>query len=253
MLRGLFLDLSGVLYEGSQPLPGAVDAVRQLQQSSLQLRFVTNTARKNRQQILADLAVMGFAIEPEQLFTAPAAAASWVREHKRHPFLLVHPDIRCEFDPPSGGEPDAVVIGDAENDLNYQQLDIAFRLLMEGAPLIAIGDNRYFKSDGKLHLDAGPFVRALEYAAGVDAIVTGKPSAAFFQQVLSDTGLKAEEVMMVGDDVFGDVEGALKAGLQACLVRTGKYRAGDEKRIAGEFQVRGSLTDWVATEDVSRF
>lgn len=245
MLRGLFLDLSGVLYEGSQPLPGAVDAVRRLQQSPLQLRFVTNTSRKNRQQILADLASMGFAIEPEQLFTAPAAAASWVREHKRHPLLLVHPDIRCEFGPPSKAEPDAVVIGDAENDLNYQQLDIAFRLLMAGAPLIAIGDNRYFKADGKLHLDAGPFVRALEYAADVEAIVTGKPSAAFFQQVLNGTGLKAEQVMMVGDDVFGDVEGALKAGLQACLVETGKYRAGDEKRIAGRFSTHQSLANLV--------
>lgn len=245
MLRGLFLDLSGVLYEGSQPLPGAVDAVRQLQQSSLQLRFVTNTSRKNRQQILADLAAMGFAIEPEQLFTAPAAAASWVREHKRNPFLLVHPDIRCEFDPTSEAEPDVVVIGDAENDLNYQQLDIAFRLLMEGAPLIAIGDNRYFKAEGKLHLDAGPFVRALEYAAGVKAIVTGKPSVAFFQQVLSDTGLHTGDVMMVGDDVFGDIEGALKAGLQACLVKTGKYRIADEKRITGKFSVHHSLAHLV--------
>lgn len=242
MLRGLFLDLSGVLYEGSQPLPGAIDAVRQLQQSSLQLRFVTNTSRKNRQQILADLAAMGFTIEAGQLFTAPAAAASWVREHKRNPFLLVHPDIRCEFNPGSGSKPDAVVIGDAENDLNYQQLDIAFRLLMDGAPLIAIGDNRYFKSDGKLHLDAGPFVRALEYAAGVEAIVTGKPATTFFQQVLSDTGLNGAEVMMVGDDVLGDVEGALKAGLQACLVTTGKYRAGDEQRIAGKFSIHHSLT-----------
>lgn len=245
MLRGLFLDLSGVLYEGSEPLPGAVDAVQQLQQSSLQLRFVTNTSRKNRQQILGDLAAMGFAIEPRQLFTAPAAAASWVREHKRNPFLLVHPDIRCEFHQPSGAEPDAVVIGDAEDDLNYQQLDIAFRLLMEGAPLIAIGDNRYFKSDGKLHLDAGPFVRALEYAAGVEAIVTGKPSVSFFRQVLNDTGLQAGDVMMVGDDVLGDVEGALKAGLQACLLRTGKYRPDDENRIAGEFSVHHSLADLV--------
>lgn len=46
---------------------------------------------------------------------------------------------------------------------------------------------------------------------------------------------------MVGDDVFGDVEGALKAGLQACLVRTGKYQPGDEKRVEGSFQFQGSL------------
>ena len=51
--------------------------------------------------------------------------------------------------------------------------------------------------------------------------------------------------MMVGDDVFGDVEGALQAGLQACLVRTGKYRAGDEARISGEFRVVDSVVEAV--------
>jgi ribonucleotide monophosphatase NagD (HAD superfamily) len=37
---------------------------------------------------------------------------------------------------------------------------------------------------------------------------------------------------MVGDDAVADVEGALRAGLQGALLRTGKYRAGDEARIA---------------------
>ena len=46
---------------------------------------------------------------------------------------------------------------------------------------------------------------------------------------------------MVGDDVFGDVEGALQAGINACLVRTGKYRDGDEKRVSGDFQLVDSI------------
>src|SRR5690606_11536693 len=100
--------------------------------------------------------------------------------------------------------PTAVVVGDAEAQQNYTNLDAAFRLLMAGAPLVAIGDNRYFKLDGELHLDAGPFVKALEYAADTSAIITGKPAAAFFEQALQDTGLSPQQVMMVGDDVFGD-------------------------------------------------
>jgi ribonucleotide monophosphatase NagD (HAD superfamily) len=38
------------------------------------------------------------------------------------------------------------------------------------------------------------------------------------------------EVVMVGDDYAVDVDGALAAGLGAILVRTGKYRPGDERR-----------------------
>jgi ribonucleotide monophosphatase NagD (HAD superfamily) len=36
---------------------------------------------------------------------------------------------------------------------------------------------------------------------------------------------------MIGDDAASDVGGALAAGLRAILVRTGKYRPGDEQRI----------------------
>jgi len=59
----------------------------------------------------------------------------------------------------------------------------------------------------------------------------GKPASAFFQTAVTSTGFAAEEVLMVGDDAFADVEGALAAGLRACLVQTGKYTPGDEEKI----------------------
>lgn len=42
-----------------------------------------------------------------------------------------------------------------------------------------------------------------------------KPSREFFQAVLSGTGARAEEVLVVGDDLRNDVQGALNAGLRA--------------------------------------
>lgn len=240
-MKAVFLDLSGVLYEGTRPLPGALQAVERLQRSPLTLRFLTNTSRRNRHQILSDLHRMGFSLDPTQLFTAPAAAARWLKVQGLRPYLLVHPDIRVEFQELDQREPNAVVLGDAEEGLNYGALDAAFALLLTGAPLIAIADNRYFKADGRLHLDAGPFVRALEYAADIRAVVTGKPAPAFFREVLGDAGLCPADVLMVGDDIHGDVEGTLRAGLNAALVRTGKYRPGDEARIQGEFQVHDNL------------
>ncbi len=245
MLKGLFLDLSGVLYEGSRVLPGALEAVRRITDHGLTLRFVTNTSRRSRGRLLEDLHGMGFSLTPEQLFTAPLAAAGWVREQKLRPLLLVHPDILCDFAGLESTDPNVVVLGDAAEDLNYANLDRAFRLLIDGAPLLALGDNRYFKDEDGLHLDAGPFVRALEYAADTSARVTGKPARTFFEQVLADTGLNAGEVMMFGDDIHGDIEGALAAGLQACLIRAGKYRQGDEQRIHGQFEVADSLLAWV--------
>ena len=66
---------------------------------------------------------------------------------------------------------------------------------------------------------------ALEYAAGTTAAVAGKPSAAFFGAATGSLGLQAgPQVAMVGDDLWSDVEGAQRAGLQGWLVRTGKFR-----------------------------
>ena len=71
----------------------------------------------------------------------------------------------------------------------------------------------------------GPFVAALEYATAREAYVVGKPSGGFFQGVLRAADALPDAAAMVGDDIETDVGGALRAGLPAILVRSGKYRA----------------------------
>jgi ribonucleotide monophosphatase NagD (HAD superfamily) len=116
---------------------------------------------------------------------------------------------------------------------------------MAGAPLLGVGYNRYYKSGDQLLLDVGAFIKAIEFGASVQATIVGKPNVEFFRQVIASTTTQAGRTLMVGDDVFGDVEGALNAGIHACLVRTGKYQPGDEGRVPGDFQVVDSVTDAV--------
>jgi HAD superfamily hydrolase (TIGR01450 family) len=96
---------------------------------------------------------------------------------------------------------------------------------MGGAGFIALGRDRYWLKDDRLLLDAGPFVAGLEYATGTNATVAGKPNPAFYQTALRSLGLNASKrTVMIGDDLWSDVEGAQRAGLQGWLVRTGKYQ-----------------------------
>ncbi len=94
-----------------------------------------------------------------------------------------------------------------------------------------MGKNRYFKEADGFSLDAGAFVHALEMASGINAIVLGKPAKEFFLQAIKDFNCSPKEVVMVGDDVEADVNGALSAGLQSILVQTGKYRISDDQLI----------------------
>lgn len=230
-IRGVCLDIAGVLTGSGGLLPGAAETLRALDARGLPWRLLTNTSRRPQAAILEELRGLGLAVSADHLFSAPRALHDCLRERGLRPWLLVHPDIAGEFADLPQDNPDAVVICDAGERFDYRRLDAAFALLQTGAPLLAVGLNRHFQGTERLELDAGPFVRALEYAAGVEAEVVGKPGRAMFALAVASMGLDAEDVVMVGDDVDADVIGALSAGLCGILVRTGKYRPGDEQRL----------------------
>lgn len=231
MIRGVLLDVAGVLYDGGAAVPGSVRAVARLREAGLPVRCVTNSTRNPRRVLLDRLAQLGFDIAPEDVFTPAIAARGLLAARGRAAHLLVHPDLAEDFaDLPRKGDAMTVIVGDAAEHFSYANMNAAFRALERGADLMALAMNRSFNdADGALSIDAGAFVAALEYASGKTAEVVGKPAPAFFAAALDSMGVKADEAVMVGDDAESDIAGALRAGLgRAVLVQTGKYRPGAE-------------------------
>ena len=230
-INGVLVDLAGVVYQGEALLPGAIAALNRLKKHLPHVRFLTNTTRSTRQSLVDRLRRLGLPIDESEVFSAPHAARQLLEQRGLRPLLLVHPNLLPEFEGLSTQGPNAVVLGDVGTSLTYDGLNQAFRLLMEGAPLICMGRNRYFREASGLSLDAGPFAAALEYASGVKAEIVGKPDPEFFHLALNDLACSAAEAVMIGDDVHDDVCGVVAAGLRGILVRTGKYRPGDEKQL----------------------
>jgi HAD superfamily hydrolase (TIGR01458 family) len=235
-VRGVLLDLDGVLYVGEEAVAGAVDTVEWLRRHEIPHLFLTNTSSRPRSSLVAKLAGIGIDVTETDLLTPAVAAASWLRAScPGRPALFVPEQTSTEFaelDPlPTGAEGDAasVVVGDLGEGWDFRTLNRAFRLLM-GEPrpdLVALGMTRYWRAPDGLRLDAGAFVRALEYASGVEAAVMGKPAPAFFAAAVDRLDLPREEVVMVGDDLRADVDGAQQSGLAGVLVRTGKFSVAD--------------------------
>ncbi len=234
-LEGVLFDLDGVLYEGERPVPGAAEAVAWFREREIPHLFLTNTTSRPRAALVEKLAAMGIRVPEEALFTPPVAARRWLEGHRCRRIALFVPEATrrefggLDFADERAEAAGAVVLGDLGRGWDFDTLNRAFRLLMaaEATPLVALGLTRYWKAEEGLRLDVGPFVKALEYATGREAVVLGKPAVPFYRAALERLGTAAERTLMVGDDIRGDVEAAQRAGLHAALVRTGKFRATD--------------------------
>ncbi len=232
MIRGVLLDIDGVLHVSMQPIGGAAETLRWLAQKGYQTGFVTNTTTVARATLVQRLQQVGLPVTEERLLTAPVATANYIRQHfpGKRCWVLTKGNTAVDFagielvEPPTENI-GVVVIGGAEELLTYEAMNNAFRLVMNGASLLAMHTNMYWRTASGLQLDSGPYVRALEIATGKQAVVLGKPDPAFFAQALLTIGVQPEEAILVGDDIENDVAGAQRAGLRGILVYTGKHKA----------------------------
>ncbi|KAI9004583.1 HAD-like domain-containing protein [Gaertneriomyces semiglobifer] len=192
---GILIDLSGyeTLHVDSEPVPGAIEALKKLRESNI------------------------------QVITSLTAARNLIAARGLRPMLFLSDDAESEFAGLDCSNPNAVVIGLAAKKFAYHELNKAFRTLMDNKDVLKAADG--------LSLGPGAFVSALECATGRTAEVIGKPSPSFFRTALNELQLPADQVAMIGDDVRDDVVGAMQCGMLGFLVRTGKWRPGDDEGV----------------------
>jgi len=263
-INAALIDISGTLHVGDDAIPGAIAACRKLfHRRNLKLLFLTNTSKMSSRTLLRRLREMGFdetAIPNEgKIITSAGATRRYLLRNELRPLCLIEDELlEVDFDGVDLRDPNCVLEGLAPSKFYYKRLNEAFRLLSrlkekraaKGSSgsddenlLVAIHRATHYRdSDHELSLGPGGFVSLLEQTAGVSACVIGKPSREFYCTALSSLGMHdPSHAVMVGDDVVGDVKGALDAGFgRVVLVRTGKYVRADE---SGE-KTGGVLPSW---------
>src|SRR5665213_3544671 len=229
-MAAILLDVDGVLHVSGDPIPGAVEALRRLRQDGHRLRFVTNTTTRSRTQLAEQLRAHGIEIEDDEVQTA-AAAAVRALQGKRVLALTMHALVAdLEGLELVGENADAVLIGGADETpeanlvFSYMNLARAFAELELGAELYCLHRNRWWQTKHGPQFDSGAYVAGLEYAAGVEAVVLGKPSSSYFATACEALDADPHMTWMVGDDLESDVTGAQGIGMKTVLVRTGKFR-----------------------------
>jgi HAD superfamily hydrolase (TIGR01458 family) len=279
-VRGLLLDLDGVVVLKGAALPGAAAAIGELDRRGIPYRIVTNTSYVSRASLARFGASIGIDVSADRIMSAlSVSAADTARRFPGQPlFVLAAPDAQREFagqrlltlDEASkpGATAAAVVVGDSPESITFDNLNIAFRLIRGGAELIGMHRNRWWLTADGPTVDSGALVAGLEYAAEVRARIVGKPARSFFIEaaaaVAGELAARGErrvvraELAMVGDDIRTDVQAAQRIGLRGVFVLSGKQDASDleaataARRSRSPDLVAGSLPEVVAALDPPR-
>jgi HAD superfamily hydrolase (TIGR01458 family) len=232
-MTAILLDIDGVLHVSGQAVPGAPEAVQALRDEGHRLRFVTNNTTRARRVLAEELQAIGFDLDGEDISTTPLAAGKLLQGKRVLALTMssIRDDLAQYVELVDDGA-DAVLLGGADESeetgevFSYDRLNQAYAELRDGARLVCLHKNKWWQTSRGPLLDAGAFVAGLEYAAGIQAEVVGKPTAAYFQAALAEVNAMPAEAVMVGDDVEADIGGAKAIGMRGVLVRTGKFRPG---------------------------
>lgn len=230
-LRGLILDMDGVLWRDSEPIGNLSEIFTRLQNQGIHVILATNNATKTIADYLEKLAGFGVALRPEQILTSAIATACHLQS--LHPeggrvFVIGEKGLiqalqEHGFDPVFSGEPDSIlaVVSGLDRTFTYARLKEGARLIRSGALFFGTNPDRTFPTPEGLVPGAGALLAALEAASGVSPIIIGKPKPTMYQQALDRLGTSPSETLVVGDRLDTDIMGGQNAGCKTALVLSG--------------------------------
>src|SRR5438105_1708336 len=229
--------MDGVLYRGSELIPGADDFIRQLRARRIPFRLLTNNSQRTRRDVVAKVARLGIDVDEEHVFTSAMATARFLAQQKPGGTAFVigegglltalHQNGYAVVD----HDPDYVVVGEGRT-FNLELVETAVRMITRGAKLIATNLDPNCPTERGLRPGCGAMVAMLELATGVKAFSVGKPSPVMMRAARKELGLATDETTMIGDTMETDILGGVQLGYHTVLVLSGGTCTEDLPRFA---------------------
>ena len=242
----LLVDLDGVVYRGSEPVPGVADVLTKRAAQGDEVVYVTNNSMWYRTEYVTRLAEMGAPVDAGRIVSSPRATALYLRDHEpdvqrvlalgagglerelrdagfdvvtaAHAATLVGRDGVESWE--AAGAPDAVVVG-LDPQLTYLRLAVAADCIRAGARFIATNRDPTYPTERGLRPGAGSVVAAVETTTGVTPVSIGKPAPYLLEEAARAVGREASEAVMIGDGIGTDLAAARAVGARCVLMLTG--------------------------------
>ncbi len=226
-IQHLVVDMDGVLYRGTERLPGAAEFLGFLREQQIGFVLATNNATRTPQQFVDKLAGMAIAVQPHQILTSAQATASYlagVAPAGTRVFVVGQDGLRaalCEagFELVEDGA--EFVVAGMDFEICYPRLADAALQIRAGARFIGTNPDRTFPSERGILPGAGSLLAFLEAATGERPTIIGKPEKAMMEQALARLGAQPATAAILGDRLETDILVGQRAGMTTLLVLTG--------------------------------
>lgn len=232
MTNGFLIDMDGVIYRGSELIPGADRFVNQLLEQEIPFLFLTNNSQRTCRDVAKKLDRMGIPVDERHIFTCAMATARFLADQKPNGTAYVigeggllqalHLNGYAVVD----HDPDYVVVGEGRA-FNFEMLETAVRLINNGAKLVATNLDPNCPTPSGSRPGCGATVALLEAATGRKAFSVGKPSPIMMRSARKELGLSAGETTMIGDTMETDILGGVQMGYRTILVLSGSTSRAD--------------------------
>ncbi len=230
---GFLIDMDGVIYKGSEPIPGAIDFINGLKTKGIPFLFLTNNSQRTSRDVCYKLHKMGFNVTDEDIFTCAMATARYLASKTPYgtAYVIGEGGLLNELHKEGysivDDHPDYVVIGEGRT-IMLESVDKAINMVMNGSKLIATNlDPNCPVANGRYRAGCGAFVAMIEVATGKQAFSVGKPSPVMMRMARKKLGLATDETIMIGDTMGTDILGAGSMGFTTVLTLSGVTRQGD--------------------------
>ena len=233
-LRGLVMDMDGVLYRGNEPTPGLVEFFDFLKKEDIRYLLLTNNSTTLPEGYVRKLAAMGVTVPVESILTSGLVAKRYLQEHypggTRIYGVCMEPVQHLLLDGTGYVWDDAtpqVVVSSGDFAVTYDKLRRACLAIRAGADWIATNTDKTLPTEEGLIPGAGALVAALVTAAERQPLALGKPELPMMEQALELLGLGAAETAMLGDRLDTDILGGINAKMRTIMVLTGASTQGE--------------------------
>lgn len=232
MKHGYLIDMDGVIYKGSEVIPGASEFISYLQETGIPYLFLTNNSTFTPLDVVVKLRKFDIHTSVEHVYTSALATAEFVHRQRPHGTAFVIGeggllnalnDVQYAI---SKESPDYVIVGEGRV-LNFELVEQAHRCIAGGASLLSTNADTWCPTDAGPRPGCGAIVALLEAATGTRAYHVGKPNPFMMRAARKRIGLSTDEVIMIGDTMETDIRGATDLGFQSILVLTGSTTLSD--------------------------